>query len=330
MIRGIVAVMLLLAGGCIDTKKIAVKTTAEVLTRGQRAMKMESDYDLAADAMPASLKTVESFHTAYPDIRKLTVLLAEGYCQYGSGFVEDEWEVAYLVRQDDDGALHLARRATKMYTRCMNYGLELLDRRWTRAMSGKLDELRTVARAAGAGDREGLLWLALGLTSMINMNVDDVAMVSYLPYAQFLLERLVVMDGDAAVILGGDDPAARAALGRKLGDVRGAPKDPVRRALPHLALGMMLTSRGTEVGGNPERGRRHFQRAIELTGGKFLLARVMLARGYARVTQNRALFRDTLSEVLRTDPAVWPDQRLANEIAHRRAHRYLQLADDWF
>lgn len=324
------AALVLLVAGCIDTRRIAVATTADVLTRGQRAMKMESDYELAAGAMPASLKTVESFHVAYPDIRKLTVLLAEGYCQYGSGFVEDEWEIAYLVRGDVEEADRRALRATRMYARCMNYGLELLDPRWARALGGKLQDFREVARPAAAGEREGMLWLALGLTSMINMNVGEVSMVSYLPFAQYLLERLVVMDGDAAVILGGTDPAARAALARRLGEPRGAPDDPVRRALPHLALGMMLTSRGAAVGGDPARGRRHFERAIELTGGRFLLAKVMMARGHARVVQDRTRFRDILVDVLRTDPAVWPDQRLANEIAHRRARRYLALIDDWF
>ena len=34
--------------------------------------------------------------------------------------------------------------------------------------------------------------------------------------------------------------------------------------------------------------------------------------------------------VLQTDPAIWPEQRLANEIAHRRARRYLAMEKELF
>jgi hypothetical protein len=34
--------------------------------------------------------------------------------------------------------------------------------------------------------------------------------------------------------------------------------------------------------------------------------------------------------VLATPGDVWPEQRLANELAHRRAARYLAAADDLF
>jgi hypothetical protein len=61
-----------------------------------------------------------------------------------------------------------------------------------------------------------------------------------------------------------------------------------------------------------------------------LLARVLLARRYAVMMQDKKLFRDTLVKVLQTDPAIWPEQRLANEVAHRRARRYLKMEKEWF
>jgi len=35
-------------------------------------------------------------------------------------------------------------------------------------------------------------------------------------------------------------------------------------------------------------------------------------------------------KVLETPPSVWPEQRLANEIAHRRARRYLSHEKELF
>ena len=37
-----------------------------------------------------------------------------------------------------------------------------------------------------------------------------------------------------------------------------------------------------------------------------------------------------LKQVLETPPSVWPEQRLANEVAHRRARRYLSHEKEWF
>ena len=44
--------------------------------------------------------------------------------------------------------------------------------------------------------------------------------------------------------------------------------------------------------------------------------------------QDRALFDKTLREVLDAPADIWPDQRLANELAKRRAARYLKQGDD--
>ena len=73
-----------------------------------------------------------------------------------------------------------------------------------------------------------------------------------------------------------------------------------------------------------------FERAIALTGGRFLLHKVLFARVHAVATGDRALFEHLLAEVTRTPAPVMPEQRLANELAHRRAARYLKQIDDLF
>ena len=84
------------------------------------------------------------------------------------------------------------------------------------------------------------------------------------------------------------------------------------------------------LGGQPAIGKKHFEHALDITKNRYLLVRVFYARRYAVAVQDRELFRRLLVEVLQTDPAIWPQQRLANEIAHRRAHRYLQNEKEWF
>jgi hypothetical protein len=300
------ALLLLLASstGC-NLQKLAVNSTSKIMVAAQPSMKQESDWEMAARAIPASLKTVEGFHVAQPDNERLVKILAEGYCQYATGFIEDEWELASLAK-DFDAADYHSQRATKAFLRCMGYGLEMLGGGWKKALHGDAAGFAKKVQDAGKGSRDGMLWVAVGLAGAINQNKDDIAMVSQLPKARALFERIAELDET-------DEG-----------------RDPALRALPHIALASMAVAMSKAMGGKPEVGDKHFRRAIELTQNKFLLAKVFYARRYAVAVQDKALFRKTLIEVLQTDPAIWPDQRLANEIAHRRARRYLKNEKEWF
>ena len=290
---------------CIDTTKLAINSTSKVLLRAQPALKMESDYEMAARAIPGSLKTVEGFHVALPENKRLTRVLAEGYCQYSTAFIEDEWERASFAKDFEAADYHSAR-ATKAFVRCMNYGLELLGKKWQTTIFGSMDEFKAVVDAAKPKHRFAMLWVAIGLASAINQNKDDIAFVSHLPKAKMLFQKIIELDK------------------KKM------PKDLAHAALPHVALAMAATAVSPALGGKPEVGKNHFDIAWSITGEKFLLARVLFARRYAVMKQDKKLFRETLIKVLQTDPAIWPEQRLANEVAHRRARRYLKMEKEWF
>ncbi len=294
-----------IASAACDTTNFAIDSTAKVLARAQPSMQMEPDYEMAARAIPGALKTIEGFHVAKPDNETITAILAEGFCQYATGFIEDEFEQA-TIAQDYELADYVAQRATKAFLRCMGYGLEMLGEKWSNAILGDLEGVEALAAKAGKGKRDGMVWVAAGLAGAINMNKDDVSMVAHLSKARVLFERAVAIDDKTNL------------------------KDPAKRALPHIALGLLETGIPAALGGKPEVGGEHFKRALELSGGKFLLAKVFYARRYAVAVQNRELFHKTLIEVLQTDPAIWPEQRLANEIAHRRARRYLKQEKEWF
>lgn len=308
MLRTAFAYLLMSSVGlsaCIDTTKLAVNSTSKVLVKAQPSLKMESDYEMAARAIPGSLKTVEGFHVAVPENKRLVRVLAEGYCQYGTAFIEDEWERAKFAKDFDTADYH-SDRATKAFIRCMNYGLELLGKKWQAAIFGPIDEFRPLVEKAGRSQRFAMLWTAIGLASAINQNKDDIALVAHLPKAKMILERIIEIDKT------------------KL------PADRAHAAMPHIALAMAATATSPALGGKPEVGKNHFDIAWRITGEKFLLARVLFARRYAVMMQDKTLFRDTLIKVLQTDPAIWPEQRLANEVAHRRARRYLKMEKEWF
>jgi hypothetical protein len=97
----------------------------------------------------------------------------------------------------------------------------------------------------------------------------------------------------------------------------------------HLALGVLLTQRPASLGGRPEEGRRHFERAVALTEGHNLMAKVLYAQHYARLVFDRTLYDRLLGEVIAADPRV-SGLTLSNVLAVERARRLLDEADDYF
>jgi hypothetical protein len=293
-----------------DLGKITVGTTAKVLQRAQPSLQQESDYEMAARALPGALKTIEGFWIVDPDNEILIGILTEGYCQYGTAFVEDEWEVA----KDEFDAVKTAKareaveyhnvRATKMFTRCLNFALKELGTEFQQDIFAEQD--KAVARIKQTTKRTPLMWAGLALGSIINHNLTRVEMIAYLPTVRAMMDRVIELDAK--------DP----------------PKDPQLAALPHIALGMIDSATGKELGGDAQRASAEFQTALKITNDKMLLARALWAYRVGLMTRNRKLFHDQLKLVLETPPSVWPEQRLANEVAHRRARRYLSHEKELF
>jgi hypothetical protein len=107
-------------------------------------------------------------------------------------------------------------------------------------------------------------------------------------------------------------------------------------ALPHVAFGMLYSAVSTQLGGKPDQARQEFETALKLTAdkdhpdGRLLLARTLMGYRLGLQNNDRKFFHDQLKQVLETPPSVWPEQRLANEVAHRRARRYLSHEKELF
>jgi hypothetical protein len=274
-------------------------TTSKVLRVASPALNQENDYDLAKAAAPASLKTVEGFHLASPDNEILMTILARGYCEYTFGFIELDMMKARAAG-DDETADHLVRRATNLYLRCMNYGLKILGSGWEKAIHADEKSWADKLRSADKDDVPGLYFTALGLASAINQNRDNIEMVAYATKAKAIFDR--VLELDPTFYNGG----------------------------AYMALGMLYSSRPHALGGDPEKGKEYFEKASAVTGGKFLMPKVLMAFAVGRITNDREFFHKTLVQVLETSPAVFPEGRLANEIAHLRAKFYLAHEKEYF
>ena len=94
-------------------------------------------------------------------------------------------------------------------------------------------------------------------------------------------------------------------------------------------MGILLTLRPPALGGEPEKAREYFEKAIALTDGHDLSAKVEFARGYAKLLYERELHDRLLNEVMAADP-YQDGFTLSNVLAKEQAAVLLAEADDYF
>jgi hypothetical protein len=283
--------------------RFTVNSTAPVIKAGNAAIDDEGDPQFAREAAPASLKTVEGFLVTSPENTDLLETLAQGYTQYAFGFLEDDLE---SMPDEDTPQRHaLVDRVTYFYDKAAGFALRLtsqVDEHFPDTFKGDANTIGAKLNDEFGKEKyaPGLYWLGLATASAINLHRDDMNRIGDLPKAIALLERVHQI----------------------------APEYFHHGAA--LSLGVVYSSQGKAMGGNPEKSKQMFEEVFNATGGKYLMAKVLYARFYATVTQDRALFEKTLKEVLDTPATVWPEQRLANELARKRAARYLAQVEDLF
>ena len=149
-------------------------------------------------------------------------------------------------------------------------------------------------------DVPALFWTAYAWGSIINLRQDDPAQLIHLPRVELMMRR--VLELDETYFFGG----------------------------PHLFYGSYYGSRPAMLGGHPTKARQHLQRAIEISDGKYLMAKFMLARYYAVMAQDREMFEEILQEIISAPPDLFPEQGLANQLAKRKAKRWLRRVDERF
>jgi hypothetical protein len=151
----------------------------------------------------------------------------------------------------------------------------------------------------GPDDAELLYTYGFATLAYLRAHSDDWNSLAELPQAELLFDHYLSIAGD---------------------DVNEA---------TYVYMGILLTLRPPALGGKPELAREYFEKAIALSDGRDLSAKVEFAKGYAKMLYERELHDRLLSEVIAADPYV-DGLTLSNVLAKREAARLLLEADDYF
>jgi hypothetical protein len=196
----------------------------------------------------------------------------------------------------------LRKRAQRLYLRGLGYGLHGIERSYP----GFKDQLflepekavERIDRKNKKRDLPFLYWSAAALGSAISVSRDDAALLARLPEVEAMTNRGLELDeawGDGSF----------------------------HQLMIHLAA--------AKVGGSDQDLiRRHYERALELTEGRNGGLYLDYVEAVSIPNQSRSEFYALVEQVLAMDPDKYPENRLVNAIAQRKAQWLLDHIDELF
>ncbi len=288
--------LLVLAAGC-SPRAYLVRGVADAVSSGGQSFASDDDPELVRDAIPFALKAQESLLSEEPAHRGLLLSLCRGFTQYAAAFV---WQDA--VESPDPAAARAGKeRAVRLCLRARDYGLRGLEaaRPGFRARLGA--DAAGAAGMAEADDVPLLYWTAASWSFAIASSSGDPGMLADLPRCEAMMRRALALreDYDAGAI---DEYFVAFEGGRP-----------------------------EAMGGSAARARRHFERAMALSGGKKVSPLVTLAETVSVRAQDRREFLDLLDRALAFDARrEAPEYRQANLAAQRKASWLKGRVDELF
>jgi predicted anti-sigma-YlaC factor YlaD len=292
-----IVLTVLLLSGC-SIKKYAINQVGDVLASGNSVFETDGDIELVGEALPFSLKLVESLIAESPKHRGLLLTASRGYTVYTYAYVHFDAEV--LASEDLDEARRLRERARDLYLRAHGYGLRSLDLLYPGLGEDLPRDPEGAARLVGR--RKDVLpllyWTAASLGLAISAAKNDASLLARVPEVEALLDRAFELEE------GWDEGAL------------------------HEFSITLAGAKGGEL--DVDSLRTHFERALALSEGRRASLYLAFAETVSVPDQNAGEFRDLVMRALAVDPDAHPELRFANRLAHRRARWLLERIDDLF
>jgi len=201
-----------------------------------------------------------------------------------------------FVEEDDPEA------ASSLYLRARDYGFKALGRKApvSKDAGFKKDVIPGRINAIGEGDLEALFWTAMAWNAWINLNLDKTAALGQLSTAQSCVKRALEIKPDYFY------------------------------GAPYILMGSVLAAMPAQLGGDETRARECFEKAIQLSDGKFLLAHYYFARYYAVRVQNKDLFLKLINEIQNASSDNLNEVCLINAVMKQKSKRLLEMSEDLF
>jgi predicted anti-sigma-YlaC factor YlaD len=289
------AALVLIAPSC-SLKKLAVNKVGDAIASGGSTYERDDDVELVGDALPFSLKLLESLLAESPDHLGMLNATCKGFTSYAYAYVQSGDKA--LSDPDLAVADAIRARARRLYLRALRYGLHGLDVSYPGFSSRLTSDPKGAVAAAKAKDVERLYWCAAALGLAISVSKEDAAMIARVPEVEAMLDRALALDESWS-----------------------------EGTLHEFAITLASAKPG---GARPDELEKHYDRALALSHGTRAALFTTYAEAAAVPKQDARMFRDLIAKALAVDPDAREEIRLSNLVAQKRAHWLQAHIADFF
>lgn len=287
----------LLTTGC-SVKGMAINSVANALAGGDgggsNVYLTDNDPILVGEALPFSLKFMETILQETPEHERLLVAAATGFVSYAEMWVLRP--ARYLEDTDVYAAGRERERAKALFLRARGYAGRALEVRYPGIVHELLYNPDSAALMFKVEDLPAMYWFTAAHGRAISSDLGDAELLVQGRTVKVVLDRALMLDESWG---------------------KGSIHE-FYMALP------------TQLGGSPEKAEEHFARAMELNDGASVGPMVSLAELVYVPRQEREEFIRILNEVLEFEVEQYPENRLTNILAQQHAAWLLSKVDELF
>ena len=193
-------------------------------------------------------------------------------------------------------------RASRLYLRARSYGFRALGPKGAFLQESGLnaESIRAKLNTFGEKDLKALFYTTMSWHAWINLNLDKPVALAQMGIAQACLERILELN--PAYLYG----------------------------TPYVLMGTILAARPGLAGGDARQAKVYFEKAMEVSKGKFYFVQYYFARYYAVRIQDRQLFRKLAQDAVQGHPGELKDACLINSVMQQKAKKLLNMTEDLF
>lgn len=282
-------------------KKLAMNQVADALTdpTSSTVFSGDNDPELVGDALPFAIKLYESLLAANPGHQGLSLRTGSLYIMYANAFLQ----APALMLPEKEYRLQEFNymRAKNLYLRGRDIILDALERKhpgFRKNLQSK--EFGPALAVTDKKDVPLLYWAGAGWLGAYAIDPFDMELGMTMPAAAALMERVLSLEADYSA------------------------------GAIHEFYVLYYGSLPDYMGGDLQKARDHFERAITLSAGRSSTPYIALATTVSVKEQNFKEFQSLLKLALAVDPDRDPENRLLNILNRRKALWLIEHAADFF
>lgn len=282
--------------GCSTIQKWGLRSTSPVFRESNARMARERNWEFLKESAPGNLKFLELLSLQDKNNTILLGTLAKAYAGYAFAIYETLYFEDSILGVNDSQAF---KQAIDLHTRALDNGLNFLDKKGiSRKELLELDEgdlLTKLGRKLDDEDLEGALYTAQAWASLINLQKDNMNLISQVPRVKIIFDFVCKEE----------------------------PK--IDNGVCDMFYAQYEASRPKMLGGNPQRGRELYADAM-VKYPKNLLIRMNYIQ-YSLLPSFEAEQYEVQAEILRKEFAIWENLNRDNLVDESpyRIHEDLNL-----